>query len=166
MGQFNDQRTHIPNYFRELRRGENAKNLYSDEQNRREHTIPQLDGIADSNTSSSITTDNIDLTVSPLKPKATFTDKHARNLDLMILMKYRLKIEGKLDIVRKTKELVNPVPELTSTPQLNDNITKGQESTDKTTKAKDDQTQPNRSKGRVIRTYQLDHQKKELLRQR
>ena len=79
IGKFNDQRTYIQNYLRESRLGENARNIYSDEQNRREYTIPQFDGIADSNTS--MTTDSIDLTVSPLKRKTTVTDKHTINLD-------------------------------------------------------------------------------------
>ena len=59
----NDQRKYIPNYLRQLRIGENARNIHSDIQNRSKYTVSQVDGIVDSNTSSSITTDSIDLTV-------------------------------------------------------------------------------------------------------
>ena len=52
IGKHNDQRTHVLNYLRQLRLGENARNIYSDVQGRKANTIPQVDGIVDSNTSS------------------------------------------------------------------------------------------------------------------
>ena len=81
IGKHNDQRTHVLNYLRQLRLGENARNIYSDVQGRKAYTIPQVDGIVDSNTSSSLTTDSMDLTVSPLKRNTKVTDKHKRKTD-------------------------------------------------------------------------------------
>ena len=77
----NDWRTHVPNYVRQLRIGENARNICSDIQDKIKYTIPQVDGPVDSNTSSSITTDSIDLTISPLQRKMSITDRHNRNAD-------------------------------------------------------------------------------------
>ena len=50
--------------------------------------------------------------------------------------------------------------------KLNDDKEKGQAQTDESAKAKDDQTDSNASKDRVVKTYQIDYKKKELLRQR
>ena len=75
----NDQRTHGPNYLRQLRIGVNARNICSDVQDKIKYTIPHGDGPGDSNTSSSVTTDSIDLTVSPLKGQMSITDRHSRN---------------------------------------------------------------------------------------
>ena len=50
--------------------------------------------------------------------------------------------------------------------QLKDSATKGQESKDKKVQTKDDQTESKTTKGRAFKTYEIDQEKKELLRQR
>ena len=77
----NDQGTYIPNYLRQITIADNARNIHSEIPDKRDYIIPQLDGIVDSNTSSSMTTDSIDLTVSPLKRKTRVTDKYKKNID-------------------------------------------------------------------------------------
>ena len=50
--------------------------------------------------------------------------------------------------------------------QLRDSATRGQELKDKKAQTKDNQTESKTTKGRAIKTYEIDKEKKELLRQR
>ena len=86
---------------------------------------------------------------------------------MTIQIKYLPQKEYKLEPVRKTKELVNSVPEHNSTRhKLHKQKIQPQELKDTKVQIKDNQTKPNTTKGRVFKTYEIDQEKKELLRQR
>ena len=160
-GKPNDQGIYIPNYLRQIMIGENARNIHSEIQDKRDYIIPQGDGIVDSNTSSSMTTDGIDLTVSPLKRKTRVTDKHKKNIDASD--------EGiQSDNQRKTRSSIKHtgIGETSAranlnkaqTQKLNDSKEKSQAQTDKSAKANDNQINPNASKSRVVKAYQIDYE--------
>ena len=167
-----DQRTYIPNYLRQLRTGKNERNIHSDIQDMRKYNIPQVDGIVDSNTSLSMTTDSIDLTVSPLKRKTSTTDKNNRGVDVSNDNIDQLHTENSRQTraSKKNKGIGKTSARAklnkAQATQLKDCATKGQELKDDKAQTKDNQTEPYTTKDRVFKTYEIDQEKKELLRQR
>ena len=128
------------------------------DRDKNKYTIPQVDGIVDSNTSSSITTDSIDLTVSPLKRNTSITDQKPTENIRQTRASSKNKGVGKSSARAKLNKA--------QATQLKDSATKGQESKDKKAQTKDNKTESGTTKGRAIKTYEIDKEKKELLRQR
>ena len=135
-------------------------------------TIPQVDGPVDTNTSSSSTTDSIDLTVSPQKKGIPNTSRHNTNKDSMNNTIDEICDENKSQTRASKKS--KGIRKFSARAQLNKvNATQAKVHTNKVQKSqnikaqtKDDQTTPNITKSRIYKTYEINQEKKELLKQR
>ena len=120
----------------------------------------------DSNTSSSITTDNIDLTVSPPKGQTSLKNRHNTNACSSHDNTEQAPIENKRETraSRKNKGISKTSDRAklskAQATQLKDSTIKGQESKGNKAQTKDNQTKPNTTKAIVFKTYKINQEKK------